>query len=256
MTAGFANPTSPLRGIARTRVGAFTLVELLVAISIIMLLVLLTLASTGRVRSQAVATKCSTNLRAVAQSVAAYATSHSETLAAALRQRDWRWSESDPLGWDIVTGTWAELRGGRATIWQCPAQETPFMANTRAVGLDTRLAVPNGRIHSVTLRQWHEPARLVVAYDLQSDLLESLYAHAALPDAGDISDEMYTPWPRDNGTSAIPVQLERLGPHQDGYGVVFGDGHVRVGTFSNRQNAVYWSGPRWWPAKYKSRHVP
>lgn len=53
------------------------------------------------------------------------------------------------------------------------------MFNARAVGLDTRFAVRKGRIHSVTFRQWNEPARLVVAYDLQSDLLELLYSRAA-----------------------------------------------------------------------------
>lgn len=231
---------------------ALTLIELIVVIAIVALLLLLLFPSLAHGRSRAVEVRCASNLRAVGQTVLSYAHSNADALSVAVRERDYFWDRGEARGWDIVSGRAAGIEGGPGTIWSCPAEDLPFMANARATGLDTRAASPAGSLYVVTLRWWKEPARLILCYDLQPGLVSNIYRHVAQGRAGDISDEMFTPWPRNDSTADISAFLDREGPHRDRFGVLFGDGHSQVGTFETQARALHWTGPRWWPSRYRT----
>lgn len=240
-------PASTLIGGVRrpaTNAG-FTLVELLIVLAIIGLLTSILLPTLGRARREAKAARCASNLRAVGQAIHTFAQAHDDYVAPVIRDRDYYWDRGEQIGWDIETGRWASIPGGPDTIWQCPAQRIAFVGNARALGIDNRQALPYGLLHLVNLSQWYEPARLVLAYDLQSDLTETVYAHALDPMAGDLSDESLFGWP----CASRPTKnfaLDTLGPHDHAYGALFGDGHARVARFQDNGEAVLWSGLRWW----------
>lgn len=233
-----------------------SVIELIVVAAILGMLVCLVFPSMVQGRRKAVEARCSSNLRNVWQAVMLYAHASADTLPAAVRQRDYFWDRGEQRGWDILAGRAVELPGGPDTVWSCPAEKLPFMANSRSVGLDTRELSARGAYYAVTLRWWREPARLILCYDLQPDLLANLYRHALAGPAGDVSDEMWTPWPRSDATVDVFSSLERLGPHSDRFGMLFCDGHAVVGNASRQARAVLWTGPRWWPAKYPRDAAP
>lgn len=234
-------------GLARHQVRAFTLVELLTAIAIVGLLIAITLPSLSGARKRAQDVKCAANLHSVGQAIHTFVNTHDDYAAPTIRDRDYYWDRGKQIGWDIQTGRWANIPGGPGTIWRCPVGETPYMGNARALGLNCREANPEWPVHRVGPRQWYEPAKLVLAYDLQIDLPELLYPHAREPYAGDLSDEWHGGWPRDEASPVVRLAIDVLGPHDGGYGVLFADGHTDVGKFNDPAKALWWSGRRWWP---------
>ncbi len=221
---------------------AFTVIELLIVVGVITLLVGITVPTLGHARHQSRAIVCAANLRSVGQVIHEFANSHDDYVAPAVAFQDYWWGRGDQVGWDIETGTWAQIPGGRQSIWRCPGFGLPFVGNARALGL----WYIDARPYRVGLRQWYEPGRLALAYDLQPNLTETVYQHALDPTAGDLSDESYIPWPREPRPT-LPFRLDRYGPHAEGYTVLFADGHARTTrAWATSSEAVYWSGPRWW----------
>jgi len=219
-----------------------TLPELLVVIAIISLLMSFLMTALGRAKENGWAAKCAANLRSVGHTIHAFAEAHEDRPAPTVWQRDTHWGRGPQIGWDIESGTWANVFGGPGSIWQCPRQRTPFVGNARALGTDRREL---GEPRAVPTRsRWHDPARLALCYDLQYDLLNGLYAHALKPDAADLSDEYYR-WPLE-GPFIVGLFLPQWGPHVEQYGVAFADGHSETGNFTE-QNARLWSGAPWWP---------
>ncbi len=224
----------------------FTVVELLAVTAILSLLLAILLPALSQARKQAKAVRCAANLRSVGELIHSFANAHDDYVASVIAKRDSSWDEPNDLGWDIETGRWANVLGGPKSIWQCGRSAIAFVGNARALGLDNRMSIPGGLHHRVGLRHWFEPGRLVLAYDLQVNLTENLYAHALDPLAADLSDEGTVPWARDSARPLQPFNRDRFGPHDDKYGVLFADAHARVDQFGTREEAVFWSGPRWW----------
>lgn len=225
----------------------FSLIELLIVIAIIMLLVAITLPAVRYARSRARDTLCTSNLRSVGQAIHSFVDAHGDHAAPCIRERDYYWDRGEQIGWDIQTGRWANIPGGPGTIWQCPAGQTAYMGNARALGLDCRKVNPDWPLYLVGPSRWYEPALLVLTYDLQTDLADFL-PNGRDPYVGDLSDEEYSGWPRDVPDPVVPLRLDLpVGPHRGSYGVLFADGHTAVGRFDGPEQALWWSGPRWWP---------
>jgi len=225
---------------------AFTLLEMLIAVSVITLLLAIGLTAVSAARHRGVGAKCSANLRGVGQTIHSFAAAHDDEVEPVVRERDYWWDRGEQRGWDIATGRWAAAEGGLGTIWTCPEQRSAYVGNARALGLDNRPAVPGGLLHRVGPRRWVETGRLVLAYDLQYNLLDNVYRHARDPFAGDLSDEMHGGWGPYEG-NAITLDLSRFGPHRESYGVLFADGHASIGVFSTGAEALWWAGRPWWP---------
>jgi prepilin-type processing-associated H-X9-DG protein len=64
---------------------------------------------------------------------------------------------------------------------------------------------------------------------------------------------MYTPWPRDRSTRSITFYQVRFGPHGGDFAVLFADGHAAADMFNNEEEAVLWTGPRWWITRYRQQ---
>ena len=218
-------------------------------IAIITLLIAIALPSVESARAHARDVMCAVNLRSVGQAIHSFVNAHDDYAAPCIRERDYYWDRGEQIGWDIETGRWAKIPGGSGTIWRCPVGQTPYVGNARALGLNCREVRPDWPIYRVGPRQWYEPAKLVLAYDHQVDLLElPSFAHALDPYAGDISDEMHRHWPRHERAPTLPLRIaEPWGPHGGAYGVMFADGHTQVGNYSDAAKALLWSGLRWWP---------
>jgi prepilin-type processing-associated H-X9-DG protein len=225
-------------------------VELLVVIGVITLLAGLTLPALGRAKRQSRATACAANLHQVGELLHAFANDHDDYVAPTVRDKDYSWDRGEQRGWDIETGRYLDVPGGPRSVWRCAGSGIAYVGNARALGLDNRAAWPDfGLLHRVGLRQWYEPGRLVLAYDLQPNLLEDKsFAHARDPMAADLSDENLMPWGR-GSRPFVEFHLDRYGPHDDGFGVLFADGHARVGKFGTSAEALLWSGPRWWTTR-------
>lgn len=225
-----------------------TLIELIVVVAILSVLAAILVPAMSMVRKQSVATLCSTNLHSTGVLIHSFINAHDDYAAPVVRQRDFWWDRGKRIGWDIQTGLWAGVIGGVGTTWTCPLQLTPYIGNARALGVDNSEALQNGPVNRVGPRRWHEPARLVLCYDVQYNLLDEPfpYANALEPGVGDLSDEMVLPWVRDVPDPVQPLALDRYGPHDEGYGVLFADGHARVGRFPGASGGVIWSGQRWW----------
>ncbi len=221
---------------------AFTLLEIIVVLAVISLLVSLLVPSLRIVKARSRAVHCSANLGSLGDAIAAFAVANDDHAAPALWQRDTNWNTEPQSGWDLTVGIWLGSQSGPRTIWQCSTQNTPFVGNTRALGVD--ITEHGGQRYVVPRNLWCEPARLVLAYDLQYNLLDGMYAHALKPSAADLSDE-YSAWPADP-MPLVSFWMPTWGPHNESYGVIFGDGHAESGTFTDGR-AVRWSGQRWWP---------
>ncbi len=232
----------------------FTLIELLIVVAIIMMLAAVILPALQQARGQARSVKCAANLRAVGTTLYSFVQAHDDFAAPVIRERDYRWDEGQQIGWDIEVGRWAGCPGPGG-IWHCAMQNTSFIGNARALGLDNREARPNGKLYRVGPRLWHETAKLALAYDVQSDRLDRDYRHARNPAAADLSDEMWTPWPRDEQRPVIPLGLWMLGPHSGAYGALFADGHAGVAIYKG-VGTVLWSGMSWWYALPLPGHGP
>jgi len=233
---------------------------LLTVIAIIALLISLLLPAAAGARKRARRVQCATNLRNVGQLIHSFVNAHDGYAAAVISQRDYYWDRGKQIGWDIETGRWASVPGGPQTIWQCPQSRFPYVGNARALGLDNREAIPDGRLHRVGPHRWFEPSRLAIVYDLQGNALElpgppPYFAAARDPYAGDLSDEAWTSWPRGDPRPVINLYLPEAGPHDEAFGVLFGDGHVRVGRFRYEHEGVLWSGPKWWSDDVPRRPV-
>jgi prepilin-type processing-associated H-X9-DG protein len=227
---------------------ATTLLELLVVISLLGMLTALVLPAVGTARQAALDVRCTANLAGVGRSIHGFAVAHQEFVAPAVRENDYFWDRGEQRGWDITVGRWAQSDGGPGTEWHCPVGFRPYVGNSRALGLHCMPGTPVQRVYRVGPARWYEPARLVVAYDVQPDLIPILYKEADEPMVGDLSDEMDGRWPRDSRDPIIPADFGPLGPHREGcFGVLFADGHAATGTFPGGARAVMWSGPRWWP---------
>lgn len=240
--------TSPRRGI--------TLLELLIVIAIIALLVGMVAPGLGSARAHGRSAGCASNLHTAGTLILGYAAAHEEEVAPVVRERDYFWNRGEQRGWDITTGRWAHSPGGPGSQWQCAESRLPYVGNARALGLDNRATVPHGLLHRVGPRRWCEPARLVLAYDAAEDqetypLGPDSYGDAALaeqPFIGDVSDEMYGHWPRNEAREYVSFRAYGRGPHRSGTtGALFADGHAVIGGFAAGNEAVFWSGPRWWP---------
>lgn len=226
---------------------AFTFLELIVTLAIIALLLGILVPSVTVARSRSAAARCASGLRSVGQTIDAFAESHDDRPAPTVWQRDTHWDRAPQIGWDLETGIWARLPGGSGTMWQCPQQRTAYVGNTRALGVDRREM--GDERYTVMRGQWAEPAKLVLAYDLQYDLLAGLFQHAADPTTADLSDEYYR-W-RMESRPFQRFYMPFSGPHREGYGVLFADGHTDFGLFTDNQS-VMWSGSRWWPDSFQA----
>lgn len=224
----------------------FTLVELLAVTAIVSLLAAILVPALSRVRAAARSSACLSNLHQVGALIHAFANAHDDSPAPVLRDVDARWDDRPGLGWDVQTGLWAHVPGGERTIWRCAEQGTPFVGNARALGVDNGRRFPGGRRYLVPRSRWSSPSRLVLAYDLQYNLLDNIYRHARDPLSGDLSDEMYYPWPRGEYDVTVELYLDRWGPHAERYAALFADGRATLGLFSSAAQAVLWSGPKWW----------
>ena len=221
---------------------AFSLVELLVVLALIGVLVGLGAGHLSASKRRSYEVKCCSNLRQVGAAISTYADANADSPSPIIWQRDTYWDSGPQIGWDIGTGAWAHIPGGSGSIWQCPQQKTGYVGNARALGIDRReLGLPV--VETVNRSRWVETARLVLAYDLQHNLLDRMYAHALNPAAGDFSDEYYA-WPLSE-PFVVPLYLPYFGPHGERYGVLFADGHAECGVFETG-TAVEWIGPRWW----------
>lgn len=205
----------------------------------------------ARQRTRAV--KCAANLRSIGQLIHGFANVHEDATAPVVRARDYYWDRGKQIGWDIETGRWAKVLGEIGGIWSCAEQQTAYVGNARALGLDNREALHGGQLHRVTRSRWHEPWRLALCYDLQYNLLDGPYAHARDPLAADLSDEMHAAWPRGAEERVVPLYLPQWGPHREAYGALFADGHARIGIFRHETDAVLWSGPKWWSDMMEKR---
>ena len=232
---------------------------MLVALTVIMLLGAIAVpgvrAALGRARSA----RCAANLRDVGVLIRAYVQTHGDRGAPTVWGLDFYWNREPRIGWDIQTGAWAGVPGGQGTVWSCPAASVPYLGNARALGVNERFRVlapgekprtrPRGTTYYVGPRWWHEPSRLVLAVDIQTNLREegTALAHAADPDIGDLSDELVHGWQRPWDPPFHNLYLDRDGPHHgERYGAVFADGHASVRLYTKESDAVLWSGPRWW----------
>lgn len=222
--------------------GAFTLLEVIVALAILAILFSLLVPSFGAARSRGRATKCASNLRFVGQSISAFANAHEDRAAPVLWEHDTIWDAEVSTGWDIEVGNWAKVVGGPDSPWQCPEQRTSYVGNARALGVDQ--SEQGGQRYTVPRTLLSEPSRTVVSYDLQYNLLADIYIHARNPSAADLSDEYY-PFPRSD-RPLVSFWMPYWGPHHERYGVLFGDGHCETGIFVDGR-AVLWLGSRWWP---------
>jgi len=225
----------------------FTLVELLTVVAILMLLAALVFPSVRRARLRAAETRCSAHLASVGQMLHAHAVANGDVLAPALRERDDAWDAPGARGWDISVGLAINAPGGPASVWTCPVAGRPYVGNTRALGLVCMPGTRFERHWPVRTTMWAEPGRLVLAYDVQPDMVGLLFLRGDEPGVGDLSDEMDGRWPRDSLYPEIPADFGPLGPHERGFfGVLFADGHAAAGTFPGSA-ALIWSGRRWWP---------
>jgi prepilin-type processing-associated H-X9-DG protein len=99
-------------------------------------------------------------------------------------------------------------------------------------------------VNLVRPTQWFEPTRLVLVYDVQSDVLDTLYAHSLTPGIADISDESVEAWV---WTELSPTHIAFLGapgPHAGRFAALFADAHAA--TASGDDEVLLWSGARWW----------
>ncbi len=226
---------------------ASTLIEMLVVVAVIGLLIASIVPSLLSAHQRSVGAKCAGNLHQVGVLIYSFLGEHKDTVAPCVRDFDYYWDREPQIGWDIRTGTWAGVPGGAGTIWSCPAQRTPFVGNARALGLDTSYAKSGGPVYLVGPRFWKEPSKLVLAHDVQADMIEPPwpYAHAVEPRIGDLSDENVAGWARDDIEIVHPMSLDILGPHHGQYGVLFADAHAGIG-YPQEAGLLYYSGRRWW----------
>ena len=132
------------RPVRRRRCSAFTLVELLVVIGIIALLMSILLPTLGRVREQASAIKCASNLRQVGQAFHMYANENKGKLPEWNASRSWTapYKSSDWVYWQINRdlGDSAVMRyvGANPELLRCPSdlnwEFRPLNGNSAAVG--------------------------------------------------------------------------------------------------------------------------
>lgn len=104
----------------RTRAGGFTLVELLVVISIIALLIAILLPSLKKAREQTKETVCACNLRSLMQAVEAYAVSNNDYLVTAGLSHGGNVDEQ--AAW-INT---LKREYGNALVARCPNDKSPY----------------------------------------------------------------------------------------------------------------------------------
>jgi prepilin-type N-terminal cleavage/methylation domain-containing protein/prepilin-type processing-associated H-X9-DG protein len=241
-----AEPT-PLHGCGRRSMvwgRGWTLVELLAVVAVLSLLAAIGLPAVAAARARAKSSMCASNLRGVGQAIEVFSVQDQDRPAPCVWERDTNWERGPQIGWDLLTGRTLNLPGGQGSFWQCPQQRTAFVGNPRALGVDRSHLRYDGKIHRVSRSKWYEPAKLVLAYDLQYDVLDNVYKHANDPGAADLSDEYY-PWPMD-APWTLQLWLPGAGPHGEKFGALFADGHCTVALYDER-NGVLWSGPRWWP---------
>ena len=248
---------------AAGRLGAaFTVLEVLICVSVVALLCGILVPSLGEARRRGRDALCPANLRSIGGLIQGFAAAHEEQVAPVVREKDFFWNRGPGQGWDITTGVWASTGGGYGSVWQCRAENRPYVGNARALGLDNRPTLQGGLLHVVGPRLWQDTARLVLAYDARGD--QAVYPQgpgsnrfAAIGDdpyLGDVSDEMTQPWVRQGSRTYIPFAPGASGSHAGGgTGVLFADGHAVVGRFADSSTAALWSGPRWWPDKVEMR---
>jgi prepilin-type N-terminal cleavage/methylation domain-containing protein/prepilin-type processing-associated H-X9-DG protein len=238
-TAGLETHMSLRRGL--------TLIETLVVLGIAALLLALVIPGLRNARTRSAEMRCLANLSSVGQMLHAHAAADRDTLAPALRERDDIWGAPGAAGWDITVGNAFGVPGGTRTVWTCPVGLRPYVGNTRALGLRCMPDTRYERHWRVQTSMWAEPGRLVLAYDVQPDMVGLLFPRGDEPGVGDLSDEMDGAWPRDSLCPEIPADFGPLGPHERAFfGVLFADGHAAAGTFPGNA-ALLWSGRRWWP---------
>lgn len=233
---------------------AITLTESLVVIAIIIFLVSLLMASFSKARVQARSAACAKNLASIGQLIHAFANEHDDKPAPTLWERDSSWSDGDPTGWDVEVGLWARSPGGAGSIWRCAEQRSAYVGNARALGTDQRASRRGGNRLEVKRSRWSCPERLVLAYDVQYNLLDRVHQNALETDVADISDEYY-PWPEEEPFE-VGYWMPQWGPHAEAFGTLLGDGHVEISRFRQWDRAYLWYGRSWWPVGMRAAPIP
>lgn len=244
----------------RSGTAAFSLLELLLVVTILALLLSILLPGVAGARRTARAARCGANLHSVGGVAAAYQAENRDTLPAAAPYLDFVGPASRVRGWDTRLAMWATRGGSFGGTWRCGEQKTVYRGNSRLLGLDFGAATPGGKVFEANDTGLKTPARVLLAHDVQNNLLDSYERHTLLPEISDVSDE-YSPWPRD-GTES-PIWLPDSGPHRGKYGILFFDGHVGVQFVLNESQGTLWSGRAWWRgemlsllAERRGRHTP
>jgi prepilin-type processing-associated H-X9-DG protein len=223
-------------------------VESLIVAAILALLATIIAPFLSRARERARGTVCLSNLRSIGELVQAFANSSDDCPAPTLWRLDTFWDCDPPLGWDIQTGTTLSVPGGAKSVWVCPAGQRIYVGNARALGVDRRFAFPNGEIHRVRRSRWTETAKLVLAYDFQTNVDQG-WPQALDPRVGDLSDEPHA-WPLSEPFN-VTLWMWQFGPHAGAYAALFADGHAVIDRWDQENKALLWSGPRWWPDYFR-----
>jgi hypothetical protein len=104
---------------------AFTMIELLVGMGIVLVLAITTFATSGRLFSMLEATTCASNLRQVGMGILAHANDNNSVLPGPLLSAQWSYRDnSSQLSWQLreyLEVNQDITRAGRKDVFMCPA---------------------------------------------------------------------------------------------------------------------------------------
>ncbi len=160
---------------------AFTLVELLTVIAVIGVLVAILIPVVVRVRDNARATTCLSNLRQQAVACLLFAADNRETLPPSVPvAEDWPGFGDYPR-WQQLVERYAERRsstveGSGRTIWRCPADLRPAAVTSYGINQELRwpLDATHGR-YGARLSTIRNPSRTVLIADSGNGVWERYF---------------------------------------------------------------------------------
>lgn len=170
---------------------AFSLVEILVAIAILVSLLLVSLSVTGKLRERLAFTQCAHNLREVGMSVLAYATDHDNLIIPTRVTAEG--SGNDPYWpWKLVKGGYLPQEPAAKVLttheFYCPSSEVPSPERAKEKLKSTSNVWP----HVYGLRQWRVPGGS--AHDVYKPMGAVANPHTFLLLADSVSTSTGLPW--------------------------------------------------------------